>query len=93
MQTHLSAQDDDMLYVITDGPMKIMKANTTIAATVGAPQMMENPRSEWTTEDKKKTNLDNVVKYHVSLSLYELTFRYTSIVKRMRCEDHSHARI
>ncbi|XP_073121012.1 uncharacterized protein [Henckelia pumila] len=50
-------------YIITDGPMKIMKTNTTIAITEGAPQMIEKPRSEWTTEDKKKENLDNVARY------------------------------
>ncbi|XP_073122556.1 uncharacterized protein [Henckelia pumila] len=62
MQTHLSAQDDDMWYIITDGPMKIMKANTAIAITEGAPQMIEKHRSEWTTEDKKKENLDIVAR-------------------------------
>ena len=33
MQAHLAAQDDDMWYVITDGPMKILKANTDVAET------------------------------------------------------------
>ncbi|KZV23871.1 hypothetical protein F511_30543 [Dorcoceras hygrometricum] len=33
MQDHLAAQDDDMWYIITDGPMKIMKANTAMAIT------------------------------------------------------------
>ncbi|XP_073137617.1 uncharacterized protein [Henckelia pumila] len=54
MQEHLSAQDDDMWYVITDGPMNIMKANTVVVVTEGAPQMIEKPRAEWTTEDTKK---------------------------------------
>ncbi|XP_073019403.1 uncharacterized protein [Primulina eburnea] len=62
MQAHLAAQDDDMWFVITDGPMKIMKANTAVGVTEGAPQMIEKHRSEWTAEDKKKANLDNVAK-------------------------------
>ncbi|XP_073049448.1 uncharacterized protein [Primulina eburnea] len=63
MQAHLAAQDDDMWFVITDGPMKIMKANTAVGTTEGAPQMVEKHRSKWTAEDKKKANLDNVAKY------------------------------
>ncbi|XP_073153609.1 uncharacterized protein [Henckelia pumila] len=62
MQTHLSAQDDDMWYIITDRPMKIMKANTAVAVTEGIPQMIEKPRSEWTTEDKNKAKLENVAR-------------------------------
>lgn len=62
MKAHLAAQDDDMWYVITDGPMKILKANTAISITSGGPQMVEKPRPEWTSEDKKKANLDNMAK-------------------------------
>ncbi|XP_073031133.1 uncharacterized protein [Primulina eburnea] len=62
MQAHLAAQDDDMWYIITDGPMKIMKVNTAAATIEGSPQMIEKHRSEWTAEDKKKANLDNVAK-------------------------------
>ncbi|XP_073153101.1 uncharacterized protein [Henckelia pumila] len=46
MKTHLSALDDDMWFVVTDGPMKIMKVNTAIAIT----------------KDKQKANLDNVAR-------------------------------
>ncbi|XP_073153730.1 uncharacterized protein [Henckelia pumila] len=62
MQAHLSARDDDLWYVITDGPMKILKVNNVVAITRGEPQMVEKPRMECTTEDKKKVNLDNVAK-------------------------------
>ncbi|KZV51201.1 hypothetical protein F511_08703 [Dorcoceras hygrometricum] len=62
MQAHLAAQDDDMWFVITDGPMKIMKANTAIAITEGAPQWVEKSIFEYTTEDNTKANLDNVEK-------------------------------
>ncbi|KZV58037.1 hypothetical protein F511_42835 [Dorcoceras hygrometricum] len=59
MQAHLAAQDDDMWYVITDGPMKIMNANTAMTITAGAPQWIEKTRMEYTPEDKKKANFDN----------------------------------
>ncbi|KZV31886.1 transcription factor DIVARICATA-like [Dorcoceras hygrometricum] len=61
MQAHLAVPDDDMLFVITDGPIKIMRPNTAISISDGAPQWTENPRMEWTSEDnKKKENSDNV---------------------------------
>ncbi|XP_047331237.1 uncharacterized protein LOC124934776 [Impatiens glandulifera] len=62
MHAHLAAQDDDMWYVITNGPMKILKVSTTTTTTEGAPVMKEKPKHEWTAEDKRKVNLDNVAK-------------------------------
>ncbi|KZV38213.1 hypothetical protein F511_25727 [Dorcoceras hygrometricum] len=62
MQAHLAAQDDDMWEVITNGPLKIMKANPFFSITGGAPEWIEKSRLEYTTEDKKKANLDNVAK-------------------------------
>ncbi|XP_073020393.1 uncharacterized protein [Primulina eburnea] len=62
MKAHLEAQDDDMWFVITDGPLNIIKPNTAISITDGAPQMLKKPRSECTGEDKKKANFDNVAK-------------------------------
>ncbi|KZV46154.1 hypothetical protein F511_23890 [Dorcoceras hygrometricum] len=53
MQAHLAAQDDDMWSVITDGPIKIMKANTAIAISAGAPEWVEKRRYEYTTEEKR----------------------------------------
>ncbi|KZV27625.1 hypothetical protein F511_24684 [Dorcoceras hygrometricum] len=58
IQAHLIAQDDDMWYVITDGPIKIMKANMAMTITAGAPQWIEKTRMEYTRQD----NLDNVAK-------------------------------
>ena len=59
MKSHLGALDDDMWHVITNGPIKIMKAGTSTDAEGGS-QLVEKPRSEWTTEDKRKNNLDNI---------------------------------
>ncbi|KZV49683.1 hypothetical protein F511_24597 [Dorcoceras hygrometricum] len=53
-QTYLAALDDDMWFVITDGPIKIMKANIAVAVSRGAPHMVQKSRYEWTTEDKRK---------------------------------------
>ncbi|XP_073138611.1 uncharacterized protein [Henckelia pumila] len=60
MLAHLSAHDDDMWFVVTYGLMKIMKTNTPTAITAGAPHMIEKPRVEWTSKDRKKASLDNV---------------------------------
>ena len=62
MQSHLAALDDDMWYVITDGPIKITKVILSTNTTEGTSRTTEKPRSEWSTEDKKKNNLDNVAK-------------------------------
>ncbi|KZV24057.1 hypothetical protein F511_41330 [Dorcoceras hygrometricum] len=62
MQAHLAAQNDDMWEVITNGPLKIMKANPAFAITGGAPEWIKKSRVEYNTEDKKKANLDNVAK-------------------------------
>ncbi|XP_073136848.1 uncharacterized protein [Henckelia pumila] len=74
MQAHLSALDDDMWFVITDGPLEITKVNTAIALSGGGPQYIEKPRIEWTAEDKKKANLDNVAKDILYKTLDKNTF-------------------
>ncbi|XP_073136841.1 uncharacterized protein [Henckelia pumila] len=74
MQAHLSALDDDMWFVITDGPLEITKLNTAIALSGGGPQYIEKPRIEWTAEDKKKANLDNVAKDILYKTLDKNTF-------------------
>ncbi|KZV44345.1 hypothetical protein F511_18469 [Dorcoceras hygrometricum] len=58
----LSSSGDDMWFVIPDGPIKIMRPNTALAITSGAAQWVVKPRMEWTSEDKKNANLDNVAK-------------------------------
>ena len=58
MRAHLAAQHEDMWYVITNGPMKIMKIDPSSASVDGVLKMIEKPRHEWTTEDKKKDILD-----------------------------------
>ncbi|XP_073137871.1 uncharacterized protein [Henckelia pumila] len=74
MQAHLSALDDDMWFVITDGPLEITKVNTVIALSGGGPQYIEKPRIEWTADDKKKANLDNIAKDILYKTLDKNTF-------------------
>ncbi|KZV53154.1 myosin-9-like [Dorcoceras hygrometricum] len=45
-----------MWFVLTDGPIKIMRPNTAIAISAGAAKWVEKTRMEWTTEDKKKAH-------------------------------------
>ncbi|XP_073017771.1 uncharacterized protein [Primulina eburnea] len=76
-----------MWYVITDGPMKILKVNTAAATTEGAPQMVENHRSEWTGKDQTKENkltvaiqkFDNA-KMKPGETLSEFDERFSSII-------------
>ncbi|XP_073051305.1 uncharacterized protein [Primulina eburnea] len=75
MQAHLAVQDDDIWFVIKDGPLKILKPNTAIDVTEGAPQMVEKHRIKWTGEDKKKSNVDNVAKDILYKTLDKNTFR------------------
>ncbi|XP_073137084.1 uncharacterized protein [Henckelia pumila] len=81
IQALLSTLDDDMWYVITDGPIIITKANIAVAVTEGAPQIVEKPISEWTTEDKKKANLDNVAKDILYKTLDKKTFSKIKMCK------------
>ncbi|XP_073291151.1 uncharacterized protein [Primulina huaijiensis] len=68
MQAHLADQDDDMW------TKKILKVNPAVAITEGAPQMVESHRSEWTAEENKKANLDNVAKDIFYKTLYKIMF-------------------
>ena len=49
-----------MWYVITNGPMKTLKDDKSETTPDREPIMIEKPRYEWTAEDKKKENLDNI---------------------------------
>ncbi|XP_073314763.1 uncharacterized protein [Primulina huaijiensis] len=84
MQAHLVTQDDDMCYVITDEPIKIMKANTSVALTDGAPHRIEKPHDEWTTEDKRKANLDNVANDILYKTLDKNTFNKIKMYKSVK---------
>ncbi|XP_073041903.1 uncharacterized protein [Primulina eburnea] len=49
-------------------------ASARALAGMGAPQMVEKQRREWTGEDKKKSNLDNVAKDIFYKTLNKNTF-------------------
>ena len=50
-----------MWYVITDGPMKIVKVIQS-TEECGESRAIEKPRIDWTVEDKRRANLDTVAK-------------------------------
>ncbi|XP_073133373.1 uncharacterized protein [Henckelia pumila] len=50
----------------------------------GAPQMIEKYRSKWTTEDKKKENLDNVSKDILYKTLNKNTFSKIKMCKAVK---------
>ncbi|XP_073045982.1 uncharacterized protein [Primulina eburnea] len=54
--------------------MKILKENTAVAITDRAPHRIEKPREEWTAEDKREANLDNVAKDIMYKTLDKITF-------------------
>ncbi|XP_073304116.1 uncharacterized protein [Primulina huaijiensis] len=61
--------------------MKILKANTVVAITDGAPHRIEKARDEWTAEDKRKANLDNVTKDILYKTLDKVTFSKIKMCK------------
>lgn len=61
MQAHLAAMRDEMLDVIVEGPLVIMKVNPA-AREVSAPAHILKSKMEWATEDRKWNNLDNVAR-------------------------------
>ncbi|XP_073273276.1 uncharacterized protein [Primulina huaijiensis] len=78
---HFAAEDDDILYVITDGPLEIMKAITAVALTDGAPRRIKKPRDERTSEEKRKANLENVAKDILYKIMDKNTFRKIKMCK------------
>ncbi|MDQ9783054.1 hypothetical protein, partial [Serratia marcescens] len=72
--------DDDMWYVITDGPIEITKLAPPTAEG-GEQTAMAKPRANWTTEDKKKNNLDRVARDMLFKSLGKNMFHKVKTCK------------
>lgn len=62
VQAYSLAMNDKIQFVIKEGPIKILKANTTAGGDPKTPYMIEKPRAEWVYEDRKRANLDNVAR-------------------------------
>ncbi|XP_031112005.1 uncharacterized protein LOC116015977 [Ipomoea triloba] len=62
MQVHLSALHDEMWDVISDGPILIMKVNPSSILSPDRPQYVSKPKMEWTSNDRLRSNLDNIAK-------------------------------
>ncbi|KAL6531971.1 hypothetical protein OROGR_013941 [Orobanche gracilis] len=75
MEAHLAAMHEEMIFVIQEGPIKIMKVNPA-ARIEGQPhtEMLEKDRDQWTTDDRKRANLDNVAKNALFVTLDKGTF-------------------
>ncbi|KAL8528794.1 hypothetical protein ACS0TY_006308 [Phlomoides rotata] len=74
MQTHLSAMNDEMWSIIEDVPIVIEKPNTSNDQTTETVQVIPNPKKEWTDEDKRRVNLDNVAKNTIYHTLDKIVF-------------------
>ncbi|KAL6587807.1 hypothetical protein OROMI_000785 [Orobanche minor] len=75
MEVHLAAMHEEMIFVIQDGPIKTMKVNTT-ARVEGQEHdvYVEKDRDQWTADDRKRANLDNVAKNTLFVTLDKDTF-------------------
>ena len=62
MLAYLSALHDEMAEVIKTGPVKIVMVNTAAEQTKDTPKYVPKPREEWTSDDRKRNNLDNIAK-------------------------------
>lgn len=60
MHEHLSAMHDEIWYVIENNPIKIIKVNIAAKWDPEAPQILEKPIAEYTPDDMKRDNLDNM---------------------------------
>ncbi|KAL8456771.1 hypothetical protein ACS0TY_034860 [Phlomoides rotata] len=74
MQAHLSSMNDEIWPVIEDGPLVIMKSNTSNAQTAETVQIIPKPKNEWIEEDKRRNNLDNVAKNTIYHTLDKIVF-------------------
>ena len=60
MQAFLAAVNDEIIDVITTGPIVPKKVN--IAMGAGVEQMVDKPKDQWDSSDRKRANLDATCK-------------------------------
>ncbi|XP_019170450.1 PREDICTED: uncharacterized protein LOC109166021 [Ipomoea nil] len=74
-QAHLSAIHDEMWDMISEGPIIVMMVNTQAAAQgVDAEAMILKPKSQLTSDEKNRANLDNVTQDILYKSLDDSLF-------------------
>ena len=61
MQAFLASVNDEMIDVITIGPIIPKKVNTAVGGP-GGDQMIDKPKEQWDSSDRKRANLDAVCK-------------------------------
>ena len=60
--TYLCSCNDDMCDIISDGPIKIYKVITRAPGAIEETLdgYVEKPKREWTPDERRRANLDNV---------------------------------
>ncbi|CAH9113282.1 unnamed protein product [Cuscuta europaea] len=82
MKAHLCALHDEMWEVLDIGPFtSFQKVNPEHAIDNTRPQMISKAKSEWTTEERRKYNLDNIAKDILYKSIDD---RYFNRIKKCR---------
>ncbi|KAL8462314.1 hypothetical protein ACS0TY_032573 [Phlomoides rotata] len=74
MHAHLSAMNDEMWSIIEDETIVIEKPNTSNDQTTKTVQDIPKPKKEWTVEDKRRANLDNIAKNTIYHTLDKIVF-------------------
>ncbi|XP_019175635.1 PREDICTED: uncharacterized protein LOC109170956 [Ipomoea nil] len=75
MQAHLSAIHDEMWDVISTGPIVVMMVKTEAAAQGADPKaLIPKPKSQLTSDEKTRANLNNVARDILYKSLYDSLF-------------------
>ncbi|XP_019171991.1 PREDICTED: uncharacterized protein LOC109167432 [Ipomoea nil] len=75
-QAHLSAIYDEMWDLISGGPIVVMMVNTQKAAQGADPEtMIPKPKSQHTSDEKTRANLDNVARDILFKSLDDSLFQ------------------
>ncbi|CAH9092442.1 unnamed protein product [Cuscuta europaea] len=82
MKAHLCALNDEMWEVLDIGPFtSFQKVNPEHAIDNTRPQMISKAKSEWTTEERRKYNLDNIAKDILYKSIDD---RYFNRIKKCK---------
>ncbi|KAL6549137.1 hypothetical protein OROHE_008982 [Orobanche hederae] len=84
MEAHLTATHEEMIFIIEEGPIKIIKVNTATRIE-GQPhaEMLEKDHEQWTTNNRKRANLENIAN-----SVLFVTLDKDTCSKRIMMEAH-----
>ncbi|KAL8542657.1 hypothetical protein ACS0TY_003515 [Phlomoides rotata] len=66
--------NDEIWSIIEDGPIVVLKTNTSNDQTTETEQIIPKPRKEWTEDDKRRANLDNIARNTIYHTLDKIVF-------------------